>query len=135
MKQFSYQRKVMFGHTDPAGIVFYPRYFEMINETIEEWFAKIGEPFTKIHLEDRKGVPMVHIETDFFKVGRLGDILDFSLRLIKVGRSSFELEITASTDGELRFTTKCVLAFVDMDTSKATSIPDDLKTKFQEWLV
>jgi len=134
MKHFSYQRKVTFGHTDPAGIVFYPRYFEMINETIEEWFAEIGYPFNKLHLEDRKAVPMVHIETDFSKVGRLGDILDFSLGLVKIGRSSFELEITASTDGEPRFKTRCVLAFMNMDSGKAISIPDDLRVKFNKWL-
>ncbi|MEE8258159.1 MAG: thioesterase family protein [Sphingomonadales bacterium] len=134
MKTFNYQRKVAFGHTDPAGIVFYPRYFEMINETIEEWFAEIGKPFKKLHFEDRNGVPIVHIEADFSRVGRLGDILDFSLKLVKFGRSSFELEIAASTAGELRFNTRCVLAFVDMDSGKAISIPDDLRAKFQEWL-
>ena len=26
-------------HTDPAGIVFYPRYFEMINAQVEDWFT------------------------------------------------------------------------------------------------
>ena len=134
MKKFSYQKKVMFGHTDPAGIVFYPRYFEMINETIEEWFAEIGEPFQKLHLQDRKGVPMVHIEADFSRVGRLGDILDFSLGLKRVGRSSLKLEIAASTGGEPRFRTKCVLAYIDMDSGKAVGIPDDLKEKFNEWL-
>ena len=134
MKEFKYQRKVTFGQTDPAGIVFYPRYFEMINETIEEWFSEMGEPFRKLHMQDRKGVPMVHIEADFSKAGRLGDLLEFSLKLVKVGRSSFELDITASTDQEPRFTTKCILAYIDQDKGKAVSIPDSLRAKFQEWL-
>ena len=30
---FSHEQRVRFGHCDPAGIVFYPRYFEMINLT------------------------------------------------------------------------------------------------------
>ncbi|CPO21707.1 4-hydroxybenzoyl CoA thioesterase [Bordetella pertussis] len=29
--------EVRFRHCDPAGIVFYPRYFEMINDFVEEW--------------------------------------------------------------------------------------------------
>ena len=31
---FTTQRKVRFQHCDPAGIVFYPRYFEMINSVV-----------------------------------------------------------------------------------------------------
>ena len=33
---FVFPQKVRFQHCDPAGIVFYPRYFEMLNTTIEE---------------------------------------------------------------------------------------------------
>ena len=29
---------VQFAHCDPAGIVFYARYFEIINEVVEDWF-------------------------------------------------------------------------------------------------
>ena len=36
---------VRFQHCDPAGIVFYPRYLEMINQTVEEWFAAMGRAF------------------------------------------------------------------------------------------
>ena len=35
---FVSQVEVRFRHFDPAGIVFYPRYFEMINDFVEEWF-------------------------------------------------------------------------------------------------
>jgi acyl-CoA thioesterase FadM len=36
----AYQREipVRFGHCDPATFVFYPRYFEMINSFVEDWF-------------------------------------------------------------------------------------------------
>ena len=30
--------EVGFRHCDPAGIVFYPRYAEMVNDTVEHWF-------------------------------------------------------------------------------------------------
>ena len=43
---FISQVEVRFRHCDPAGIVFYPRYFEMINDFVEEWFDKgMGLPF------------------------------------------------------------------------------------------
>ena len=30
---------VRFSHCDPAGIVYFPRYFDMINGVVEDWFA------------------------------------------------------------------------------------------------
>ena len=36
---FTYEEKVLFRHCDPAGIVFFPRYFEMINDCVEYFFA------------------------------------------------------------------------------------------------
>jgi 4-hydroxybenzoyl-CoA thioesterase len=45
MMLFSINQKVLFKHCDPAGIVFYPRYFEMINDCVEAFFDEIGTPF------------------------------------------------------------------------------------------
>ena len=38
-QRFRLTRPVEFNHCDPAGIVFYPRYFEMISATIERFLA------------------------------------------------------------------------------------------------
>ena len=35
MKVFSFSQDIGFRHCDPAGIVFYPRYFEMMNDAVE----------------------------------------------------------------------------------------------------
>ena len=36
----AFQREILvrFGHCDAAGWVFYPRYFEMISDFVEDWF-------------------------------------------------------------------------------------------------
>ena len=36
---------VRFEHCDAAGIMFYPRFFALVNEMVEEWFAEPGPPF------------------------------------------------------------------------------------------
>jgi hypothetical protein len=55
---FVLEMPVRFAHIDAAGIVFYPRYFEMLNATVEEWFAmRTGCAFAELHLERRLGVP------------------------------------------------------------------------------
>jgi len=39
-----------------AGIMFYPRFFGLVNETVEDWFATLGHSFAALHMEQRKGV-------------------------------------------------------------------------------
>jgi len=134
MKEFHYRKKIRFGHTDPAGIVFYPRYFEMVNEAIEDWFEELGYSFEDMHLEHKFGVPLVHVEADFYKPGRIGDELDFCLSVKSVGRSSLVLEINVTCKGEPRLQTTGTLAFINLDLGKAVAWPEDFKSILQGWL-
>lgn len=109
---FEFQQKVLFKHCDPAGIVFYPRYFEIINDCVEAFFDKVlGWPFETL-LKDG-GVPTVQIATEFKAPNRHGDWLLLQLHVAKLGRTSMSLEITASTGGEARFEVKQTLVCVD----------------------
>lgn len=132
-KVFTYSKKIRFAHTDPAGIVFYPRYFEMVNETIEEWFSVIGFPFADLHLKQKFGVPLVHIEANFFRLGRIGDEIEFRLKVVRVGRSSFDLEIKAVRKGEEYLTVKGVLAYMDLEKEISGPLPDELRAMLEEW--
>ena len=38
LSSFTFLQKVQFKHYDPAGIVFYPRFIEMINDAVEAMF-------------------------------------------------------------------------------------------------
>lgn len=130
---FHYQIKVHFADVDPAGIMFYPRIFEMVNETVEEWFAAMGKPFSKLHLEDGAGVPLASISADFLKPSHLGEVLDFRLAVEKVGGSSVQLGIKASGEGEERFRVTATLAHIDLKSKKATPWPDELKSELSKW--
>ena len=57
-----------FGHCDPAGIVYYPRYFEMLNELVEDWFAQaLGLPFDVLIGQRRIGMPTAQLDTRFLR--------------------------------------------------------------------
>lgn len=121
---------VRFAHVDAAGIVFYPRYFEMLNAAVEDYFAQsIGVDFATIHLERRLGVPTVRLETDFTTPSRLGDTLDFELAVETVGRSSVNLAVTVSCGEEGRFTAKVVLVCMDLDAGRAVAWPGDMRPR------
>ena len=47
--QYTKQEKVRFQHVDYAGIVFYPRFLEMLNCLVEDWFEEaLDRPFSKM---------------------------------------------------------------------------------------
>jgi 4-hydroxybenzoyl-CoA thioesterase len=95
MADLMYERliQIEFNHCDPAGIVFYPRYFEMVNSVIENFFADVvGRSFAAMHNEGgRNGVPTVAMEAVFQRPSRLGDKVRFTLRVERVGGSSVKM--------------------------------------------
>jgi 4-hydroxybenzoyl-CoA thioesterase len=110
----TYRRQVAveFNHCDPAGIVFYPRYFEMTNSVVENFFAdRIGMPFARMMAEGH-GVPTVRIECDFTRPSRLGDRLDFSLDVEAAGSSSVTFALRADQGSEQRLAARLTLVWV-----------------------
>jgi 4-hydroxybenzoyl-CoA thioesterase len=127
---FISEQAVRFSHIDAAGIVFYPRYFEMLNASIEDYFAQhIGVDFKTIHLDRKLGVPTVKLEADFVAPSRLGDHLLFHVRVVKVGRSSVEFAIEVRCGDETRFHARVVLVCMDLAAGRSLPWPDDMRPR------
>lgn len=126
-------RKVGFQHCDPAGIVFYPRYFEMLNSVVEEWFdVGLETSFKTLHIERRRGVPLVHVEADFTAPSRLGDELLFRLDVARFGRASVTLALEAFAGEERRLSATLVLAHMNLETARAEPFPEDLAARLRD---
>ncbi|MCA0201823.1 MAG: acyl-CoA thioesterase [Proteobacteria bacterium] len=127
---FAAQITVRFNHVDAAGIVFYPRYYEMLNEVVERWFDEgLGTSFRDLHLVQKVGVPARNIAVDFLKASRLGDVLTFELQVQKVGRSSLTLKIDCWCDGAQRLSADLVLVCVSLSPFATASIPAALRER------
>lgn len=138
MTAFKSDTLIRFGHTDPAGIVFYPRYFEMINNTVEDWFTEaLGASFADLVLKERKGLPTVRTECEFLRPSRLGDVLTFELTAEKIGASSVTVIISAKCAGEERLRARTVLVYADYSTPvmKAVRIPSKLKERMAAYMM
>ena len=72
---------VRFSHCDPAGIVYFPHYFDMFNGLIEDWYTQeLGYNYATLIVGSRYGFPFVHIECDFKRIpSRIGDVIDLTL--------------------------------------------------------
>jgi 4-hydroxybenzoyl-CoA thioesterase len=133
---------VLFRHCDVAGIVFYPRFVEMVNDVIERWFDEaLGCSYKQMHLERHGGIPTVRLEVDYMAPASLGDVLDFQLTLRELGKSSFKTRIIAM-HGETKVMearsalvwVKSGNAFKGEGAMKSEPLPDDIRTKMEKFL-
>lgn len=136
MAAFQREVQVRFGACDPATFVYYPRYFEMINAFVEDWFED-GLEASFPGLMYHKGIlaPTVHFTIDFPRPSRFGDRLTFTLDVTKIGRSSCELRIQASSQGEIRVAAKQVLVFMHATKRQSVPIPLDIAKRMKQFLI
>ena len=121
---YSMTRKIRFGHTDPAGIVYYPNYFDMFNGVVEDFFDEcVGASFQRMSAEERVVTPLRHVECDFNAPSRIGDRLLLALTLIALGRSSVTLTIEGTVEGSLRLRARLVIVFVSLDDGQPVAPP------------
>lgn len=122
---FRRQELIRFQHCDPAGIVFYPRYVEMINATVEDWFAGVvGVDFAKIHVEMQSAIPVASLQVDFRAPCRLGEILQFDLVVERIGTSSIHLSIARAIDDAPKFAARVSLVHVSKEDHRPRAWPD-----------
>jgi 4-hydroxybenzoyl-CoA thioesterase len=135
-QRFTTERKIRFSHCDPAGIVYFVNFFDMVSGAVEDWFGEaLGWTFDDMHIRRRVGFPIVNTGCEFFKPCRLGDRLELELAIAKLGRSSIEFEVTGRVAGEEKFRARHKVAMMSLDTQRALPIPMDLREKMQPFVV
>lgn len=130
MSRLAFQReeRVRFGHCDPAGIVFFPRYFEMLNALIEDWFTDgLGIDYAALITTRRTGLPSVKLAADFQRVSRIGDVLSQRIAIRKLGRSSLTLHVSFDGADGTRVAFEQVLVCTSLDTHRPIPFPDDVR--------
>ena len=134
---FRTEKVVRFHHCDPAGIVFYPQYFYLLHELVEDWFSQgLGVDFADLIGKQGKGVPLVKIDCEFVGTNRLGDVLTLELGIKHLGRTSITLAIKAIHEGR-----ECVRASMTLvhatlrPTPKSTPIDALLRAAMERFLM
>ena len=133
---FTTERKIRFSHCDPAGIVYFVNFFDMVSGAVEDWFGEaIGFTFNEMHIQRRVGFPIVNTGCEFFKPCHLGDRLVLALTIAKLGRSSIEFSVVGSVEGEEKFRARHKVAMMSLETLRALPIPMDLREKMLPYVV
>ena len=129
--------KIEWGHCDPAGIVFYPRYFEMFDASTTALFERaLGmNKFQFRKAYDFGGYPMVDTRALFLKPTRFGDLVEIATS-ISFGNASFKIEHRLTKNGELAVEAFETRVWVTQDPDeplriKAEPIPREVIEKFR----
>lgn len=127
-----YRRKIPieFNHCDPAGIVFYPRYLEMTNSLVENFFREVMDyPFARM-MGEGVGTPTVKLDMEFRAASKLGEVLDWTLAVKRIGRTSAKLRIQAHGGDRLRLQGDLTLVFAALG-GKALPWPDPIWSRLE----
>lgn len=134
---FRRQLTIEWGHCDPAGIVFNPRFFEFFD--VSSWLlfeAALGVKRQEIASAfNILGIPLVDARANFLKPIKFGDRIEIASRVSEFRKSSFDVEhrLSVGSDlavegGETRVWT--VRRKDDPDKLSSAAIPADVIAKF-----
>jgi len=132
---FRARKQIRFHHCDPAGIVFYPQYFVLTNELVEDWFNRgLGVDFARFHTEARLGIPMAHLECDFLAPSTIGETLDWTLSVEKIGGSSLTLAVEAKVGDDVRVRATLVVVQASLDTRRSVPFAAEFREKLARFV-
>lgn len=128
--------RVEWGDCDPAGIVYFPRYFELFDACTVALFER-GGLFKRDMLKTYgiAGIPVVDMKARFIVPSRFGDEVVVESAVSKWGNSSFVVRhrlMRADVMAIECFETRVWVAHPKGDTEKfeARTIPAEVKEKF-----
>lgn len=125
---------IRFAHCDAAGIVYFPHYFDMFNGLIEDWYREeLRHDYAELVMQGRYGFPFVHIECDFKIPSRMGETIDLTLLVERIGRSSLGIAIVCHRDGLERLRARMVTAMMSLETRKPVPMPEPLRAAVEAY--
>jgi 4-hydroxybenzoyl-CoA thioesterase len=133
---FTREKLIRFHHCDPAGIVFYPQYFVLMHEVVEDWFTHgLDCNYAEFIGVSRRGIPMARMECDFLAPSRIGERVDFRLVVKRIGTSSLTIGMDGQGGDELRFRATYTVVLTSLASGRPQPIPPELRVPMERFLV
>lgn len=120
--------RITWGDCDPAGIVYYPRYFAMFDDSTTALFERVlgMTKYEFLNAYEFAGYPMVDTRAKFSIPNRFGDEVVIETAVTEFRRSSFDIHHRLLKDGELSvegFETRVWVGRDSNDASRIKSVP------------
>jgi 4-hydroxybenzoyl-CoA thioesterase len=126
---FVFCRPIRFDEIDAAGYVYYPKVIALAHEGLERLLSEaMPGGYARFVVEQRIGLPCVHVDLDFRGPLRFGDDVKVELEVTMMGTSSvhFAFEVWRG-DGARCARGTYVVACAELDGPRKRALPDDLR--------
>jgi 4-hydroxybenzoyl-CoA thioesterase len=119
---------VRFSDCDPAGIAYMPRYIDMLNGVIEDFFpAALGLDYHGF-IRGGTGLGYASLHCDFFRPARMGAQLAITPLIARLGGSSVTLTLHVHQGEDEILRASLALVTTSMATSRPIPIPTPLRS-------
>lgn len=136
MKTFEQELRVRLCHCDPAGIMFHPQYFVILNGVMEDFFRDVAGLSFEKSIRSGHGFPIVSVAGEFPNPTFMGEMVRVAMTVESIGESSvtFAFEMTGA-DGSVRMLAREVAVSVrkTREGIESTPIPDDIRAVFEAY--
>lgn len=132
--------RIRFSHCDPAGIVYHPHYFTILNNLMEDfWRDVLGYGYEGM-TERRMAFPVVGVHVDFCYPSRVGDECVMKCWIEHLGTSSIRFAMTIEgVDGTLRLqgteTVVCVKPSASGDGLESLPFSEETRAKLLPYFI
>lgn len=133
-RKFTIEERVRWGDVDAARIIFYGSYIRFFEIAETELFRTVGLPYGKVFDELNIWLPRVHLECDFHRAAQMDDLLEVSVYVGKLGRTSLRLNFEVRRrdpagviEKDLMATAHFVLVSTRRDNLQPVPVPDVLR--------
>jgi YbgC/YbaW family acyl-CoA thioester hydrolase len=128
--------RVRWGDCDPAGIAFFPRFFEWMDVASEELHALLEIRRGGTQTQLARGIPLVDVQARFSSPAFVDDEIEVRSWVVRIGKSSFGLrhEFVRAADGVLLATGQESRVYVARDVETGALAPTPLTAEMREAL-
>ncbi|MEM9706834.1 MAG: thioesterase family protein [Pseudomonadota bacterium] len=130
---FFTSREIRFGDVDVAGIIFYPCYFAMLNDVVDDWLQSLGFGFRRLMQDFGCSTPVVHIETSFRVPLRFGDSVKFEVTAKEIGSRSATLDIITFKEDKRVIETALTIVCVQNGAITSLAWPASVKSALKSF--
>src|SRR5262245_25222410 len=141
MNKFTIEERVRWGDVDAASIIFYGSYIRFFEIAETELFRVAGIPYGKVFDRLDIWLPRVHLECDFHRAAKLDDLLEVSVCVGKIGRTSLRLNFevrrkneTGIIESDLIASAHFVLVSAGRADLKPVPVPDELRRALEPYV-
>jgi YbgC/YbaW family acyl-CoA thioester hydrolase len=127
--------QVPFDEGDVEGIVFFGNYFRLAHRALESWLPTAGIPWKEWFKNDEWGVPLRHVEAEYLKPLRPGDMYEARVWVKEIGESSIHFGYEfVNEKGEPLARLKTSHVCVTRPDMKKHKVPENIRARLQPHL-